>query len=161
MIPLPDGVELGAFTKEGLKGVWESLKDFDPLFSDKEMRKPEVFLDEFLSNNSLILTTKEGFVLLDNIIPDLRGEVHFSFFDKRLSGREEMMREVLLWFFLTYNLKRIETFIPSYAKAVERFLLKVGLKKEGVLRDRVFHKDLLLDVYVYGILLEEVLDGNV
>ena len=55
MIPLPDGVELGAFTKEGLKGVWESLKDFDPLFSDKEMRKPEVFLDEFLSNNSLIL----------------------------------------------------------------------------------------------------------
>ena len=157
MIPLPDGVEIGSFNKESLREVWEKLKDFDPLFSDREMRKPEVFLDEFLSNDSLILIVEEGFILLDNIVEGLRGEVHFSFFDKKLSGKEELMREVLLWFFLTYNLKRIETFIPSYAKAVERFLLKVGLKKEGILRNRVFHKDLLLDIYVYGILLEEVL----
>ena len=161
MIPLPEGVEIGSFNKESLREVWEKLKDFDPLFSDREMRKPEVFLDEFLSNDSLILIVEEGFILLDNIVEGLRGEVHFSFFDRKLAGREELMREVLLWFFLTYNLKRIETFIPSYAKAVERFLLKVGLKKEGILRNRVFHKDLLLDVYVYGILLEEVLDGNV
>ena len=157
MIPLPEGVEIGSFNKESLREVWEKLKDFDPLFSDREMRKPEVFLDEFLSNDSLILIVEEGFILLDNIVEGLRGEVHFSFFDKKLSGKEELMREVLLWFFLTYNLKRIETFIPSYAKAVERFLLKVGLKKEGILRNRVFHKDLLLDIYVYGILLEEVL----
>ena len=157
MIPLPEGVEFGSFTKEGLRKIWEELRLFDPLFADKEMKKVEVFLDEFLSEKSIILQNKEGFVLLRNIEEGLKGEVYFSFFDRKLSGKEEVFREMILWFFLTYNLKRIESFLPSYAKAVMRFFERVGFKLEGVLRDRIFHKDLLLDSYVYGILLEEVL----
>ena len=157
MIPLPEGVEFGSFTKEGLRKIWEELSLFDPLFADKEMKRVEVFLDEFLSEKSIILQNKEGFVLLRNIEEGLKGEVYFSFFDRKLSGKEEVFREMILWFFLTYNLKRIESFLPSYAKAVMRFFERVGFKLEGVLRDRIFHKDLLLDSYVYGILLEEVL----
>lgn len=158
MIPLPEGVRIGSYNKESLKEVWLKLKDFDPLFSDREMKKPEVFLDEFLSQDSLILETKDGIVLLDNIVPDLRGEIHFSFFDRKLEGKEKVMKDILLWFMWTYRLKRIETFIPSYAKAVQRFLeKKLSFKHEGTMRNRVYHKGLLLDIFIYGILFEEVI----
>ena len=160
MIELPKGVRLGVFSSQKLFDLWQKMRKFDSLFVEDDSRNPEVFVQKFLDPRSVILEIDEGFMLMKKIVPGLSGEIHFTFFDRKLSPRANLMKECLVWAFLTYNLERVETTVADYARAVRHFAEKMGFKEEGILRNKARHNGRLIDVYIYSILKKEVLkDG--
>ena len=158
MYKLPEGMSLGAYNLDKLKSIWEKVKEFDLLFSDDMMRDPVVFTRQFLNRDSVVIEVDEGFILIQNIIVGLRAEVHFCFYDHKMSARKDMLREGLKWAFEMFQLERVETFVADYARAVRRFLEeRMMFKHEGTLRSRVRHQGKLIDMHIYSILRKEVM----
>lgn len=158
MIELPKGAKLITVTEENLNYLWERMADTDGLFGDDEIRQKDIFLRIMLDFNSVILGVENGILLMQKLIYGLRGEVHVSFWDHKLSPHTAIVKDCLIWAFLQYDLERVETFIPSYSRAVQRFLeRKLGFRHEGTMRNRVWHDDKLIDIEVYAILKGEVL----
>ncbi len=158
LLPLPDGARLATFTKEKLNALWERLAPFDNLFADDNMRDPEVFQKSLLHRRTVCLETDFGIMILKNIVPGLRGEAHFAFWDMKLSAHAELMKDCLVWGFLSFELERIETFVADYARTVRRFIEKrLGFRYEGTLRRRIRHNGELIDMMIYSVLKSEVL----
>jgi len=157
LIP-PEGTWLAAFDKRKLVWLWEKFAPYDALWADDKMRDPEVFMRRFLDPSTVCLETDGGVMLLERILEGVRAEVHFMFWDHKLSARTELLKECLLWAFLSFGLERVETFVADYARAVRRFVEeKMGFTYEGTLRHRVKHQGRFIDMKVYGILKDEVL----
>lgn len=160
-IQLPNGIKFASFTKESLKGLWEKIKPFDAIFVDDNMRDPEVYLNAFLDKRCVVLECDGGMLFIENIVEGLRGEAHFFFWDGHIARRKELIKQCLLWAFLTFDLERIYTYIAGYARAMKRFVVdKLDFKYEGTLRHHARHQGKLINVSIYSILKEEVLkDG--
>lgn len=160
MIKLPEGLRIGVYSREKLMALWYKLRQYDSLFADDDTRDPEVFANQVLALDTLVLEADNGIIILRKIREGLRGEVHLSFWDHKLSARRQLFQDALVWAFINYDLYRIETFVADYARAVRRFLEnRMNFKHEGVMRHRVWHQGRLLDMHVYSILREEVLNG--
>jgi len=153
----PEGTWIPKWNEETLFDVWKKICQFDSVFMDDDLKNSAVFLNKLLPP-TVTLMTDGGMMWLQNIRPGLRGEVHFTFWDKKLSSRLELIQNCLIWGFLSFDLQRIETYVANYAYSIQRFIeKKLNFKKEGTLRNRVFHRNELIDVHVYSILKEEVL----
>lgn len=154
----PEGTWLLSLDKGKLVWLWEKFSPYDALWADDKMRDPDVFMRRFLDPSSVCLETLGGILLMERLIPGLRGEVHFMFWDHKLSARAELLKDCVLWAFLAFDLERMETFVADYARAVRRFVEdKLGFTFEGTLRHRVRHQGRFIDMKVYGLLREEVL----
>ena len=158
MIPLPEGCKLAAFDEDILIKLWLKVKPFDALFSDDDVKDPERFLELFLRPDCITIWVEDGgFVLLKNIKRGQKAEFHACFWDKHLSSRTALLKNLVVWAFLEFELERLETFVATYAKAVLRFLLKrLGFSEEGTLRQVWKHKGVLNDMKVLSILRNEV-----
>lgn len=158
MLNLPEGVWLGTYNRAKLELIWNKIKDFDNLFADDTTRSKEAYMETFLDRRSVILETEGGFLMMKNIVEGLRGEVHFCFWDRKLSARADLMRNCLIWAFSYFELVRIETQVADYARAVRRFIEeKLGFTYEGTRRRYVRHNGRLIDMHIYSTLREEVL----
>jgi RimJ/RimL family protein N-acetyltransferase len=154
---LPMGVKLAAFSREKLFDLWEKLKPFESLFTDEDMKNPEVFLENFLARDSITLELEGGLVLIKHIVPGHKAEFHATFWDKHLSSRQVCLRECLFWAFVTFRLERLETYVADYARAVRRFLQeRLGFRHEGCMRAAALAKGRLIDIHIYSLLREEV-----
>jgi len=159
ILPLPEGFTLLPRTEERLQELWKKLEPLHGIFSDDNLHNLRTFSQYFLDFNTIILAHEQGVVILRDLIRGLKGEVHLAFWDNKLSPRTDVLKECLIWAFLTYDLYRIGTFVPDYARAVKRFIEnKMHFRKEGTLRSWGWHKGRLVDVGIYSILREEVLN---
>jgi hypothetical protein len=141
-----------------LEEIWERVKDLDPIFGDDSSRDKSTYLGQFLSPDTVVLEMEGGIVLLSKILEGVRCEVHPVFWDHKISARRELLQELMLWTFLTFDLNRIETFVGDYARGLMRVIGKVlGFSYEGTMRKRIVHNGIPMDVHVYSILREEVL----
>lgn len=155
---LPKEVWMGTYTRKKLYDVWNKIKDYDNLFADDDLRNPDAFLDIFLASDSVILETEGGFMSIEHIRPGLKAEVHFCFWDHKLSARLELMKECLLWAFVQFDLQRIETQVADYARGVRRFVeRKMNFVHEGTKRASLYHNGRLIDMHIYSILRSEVI----
>ena len=161
MIDLPKGVKHKALTRQGMWDLWERVKGHTKMFSDETRGDPTSFWQNMLKD-SVILETDDGcgFLTLSEVKPGLRAEAHLTFLDHKLSPRVELIRECLLWAFLSYDLYRIEVFIPALGHTLRRVLKKIGFKEEGCLRNRSWYEGQLVDTIVLSILREEVLNNG-
>jgi len=159
LIKLPEGVELLTLTKDKAMDIWDKVKNFDRLYSDETMLNEEAFYWWIYSKN-LVFEVDGGIMVMDNIKKGLKGEIHASFWDKKLSSRTETLRECILWCMLEYNLYRIEARIPDFSRALRRFLEKrLGFTYEGRERNSYWYKGNLTDVIILSLLREEVMNG--
>ena len=161
---LPSEVALVTLTREKIKQLWEKQRQHDALFDDSCRGKEEKFVRGLLSPDSIIFELKDGngVMVLDHIIPGSRADAHLAFWDRKLSKRTEIVKQTLVWCFITKDLRRVQVWLPTYAGATRRFVCKnLGFTEEGILRNFVWYKGELFDVHVCSILREEVLDvGN-
>lgn len=158
MIPLPTGVRLATFDEEVIKDLWLKIKGFDNLFGEEDMKNPDHFLQVFLAADSVTFWVEDGgFVLLKNIKPGQKAEFHACFWDRHLSSRLALLKALMGWIFLEFDLKRLESYVAAYAGAARRFLVeKLGFTLEGTLRQAWLHQGRLIDINVLGILKSEV-----
>uniref|UniRef100_A0A6M3K104 Putative acetyltransferase n=1 Tax=viral metagenome TaxID=1070528 RepID=A0A6M3K104_9ZZZZ len=158
MIDLPSGVTLVTFTKAKIYDLWEKFRGLDKMFGDEVRGNIETFAANLMKPNSITVEIDGGLLHLDNIKIGNRAEVHMSIWDKHLSEKTNVIKDLLLCAFLAYDLKRIETFLMDISHAVKRFVeKKLGFTFEGRLRKRVSYKGELIDQLVYSILREEVI----
>jgi RimJ/RimL family protein N-acetyltransferase len=150
---------------ERLKFYYDQLKQFDVVFNDFIENDLESFINIFLSDdghdgivsNGLIWEVDSvGIIYITDIRPS-SAVAHFSFWDRRLKGRENLIRAMLRWGFDQFGFHRIEARVGLYAAPwVSRAIERVGFKKEGRLREAVQYKGEWFDMNVYSILEHEV-----
>ena len=162
VLPLPDGVANAHLTSSRLMFYWENLKDFNSMFMVDGELTFEKFCQMMIKDYMIFEIADEydevgGLVLLTDLRPKVRAEVHFSIWDRKLSKKTKTLKELMLWGFLYFNLQRIETFVPEYARAVKMFITKqLGFVFEGKLRNRTRYNGRPVSMLAYSILRDEV-----
>lgn len=153
---------------EKLRDWYDKVKDFDVIFNDHVPNTPGGFASIFVSvqenhtvtANGLVWEVDDvGILYLTDIIPNFSALAHFTFWDRRMRGREELMREMMKYCFKRYNFHRIETRVALFAVPVLGAVERVGFVKEGRAREAVRRKGEWFDVNLYAVLREEVLNG--
>lgn len=103
-----------------------------------------------------------GILFLTEIRPGHQALGHFTFWDGRLRGREELMREWIRYLFMKYDFHRLEAEVGLYAKPALNFVERIGLTKEGRKREARLYQPNgepepeWWDVNLYSVLESEV-----
>lgn len=153
-------------TPENAIKLWEEAKKFPHIFNNVDTSTLDNFLDSFFHwNPSNSEAVAEGlFWVVDDFVgvfyltqiyhPD-DALMHFTFFDKRLRGREKLIRRMIEYVFDTYEFHRLSAEIPAFAsKSVLKFInQKVGLSLEGKKAQAIPHTNGVerSDLLLYGI----------
>lgn len=75
---------------------------------------------------SLFQVDDVGLVAVGPMRTDFMADVHITFWDKRLRGREDLCRRVAEWVIAGFGLQSVFTAIPVSAKATIAFAKRVG-----------------------------------
>jgi len=163
--PLPPNVEPLVLTPEKTKFLWRMFQKFPQILPNHLRGDVKWFMQLLTDPESLWFEFQNddaewvGVMWCNNIVVGVDAEAHIFFWDRRLKGREEVVREMIGWVIQTLNLQRLSTYAPAYARATIRFIKRVGLVEEGVVRKAFPHNDRLYDYHLFGVLREEIEDG--
>lgn len=155
-----------SLTQESVKLFWERAKKFDTLFTQEIRNDFQAFLSVFLDEHDGVIEGRGllwrvddyvGIFYLTEIEPESDAQVHVTFFDGRIKGRENLAIEMLRYAFKQYNFRRLSAVVPMYAAvASHSFIRRIGFKIEGRKRLSCNYKGSWYDTVQYGILANEV-----
>jgi hypothetical protein len=172
-------------TLDSLERLWNVAKVHPTLFGIAATKDFGKFCEVFIHYNAAGQVEGNGliwlvddytgiFYMTDIYHPD-DAMVHFSFFDRRMRGRENLVKEMLKYVFTRYNFRRLSAQVPMFAlpkgyrenlqisgkspteAGVFGFVKACGFSQEGRKRACVEYKNDYFDVILYGILKEEAL----
>lgn len=150
---------------EVLRSYYDRLKQFDVVFNDHVPNTPEGFSSIFLSingkgdpvaNGLLWQVDDVGILYLTDMVADVEAQAHFSFWDRRLRGREPLIRQMLKHVFQEYGFHRIYTRVALYATPLLSGVERIGFIKEGRMKECVRKYDQWFDANLYSILEREL-----
>ena len=150
-----------------IKFLWEKLGDFDSLFKDSERGDFDAFTQRFLVITDGVLAPTGlfwevddvGIFLIKDIRPAEMASVHFNFWDKKFSGREQLCIEALKFAFEQYKFHKLYTTVPVFARKTMWAVEKIGFIHEGRHRKEFKFKGTWFDVNEYSILRDELVGG--
>ena len=158
-----------ALTIQNLKKFWELSKPFKTLFNKDIKENFEEFCKLFISvdgesggyiANGLFWVVDDfvGVFYITDINAGIDANCHFTFFDKKLQGREVLFKELIKYVFAKYRFRRLTAEVPMYLnRRLREFLEKeVGLKREGFKRQAAFYNNDYFGVAILGILPEDM-----
>jgi RimJ/RimL family protein N-acetyltransferase len=157
-------VKLAALSKERMAFLWEKLKGFDTLFNDFVKDDYAAFVSHFILEyegqpvpTGLLWDVDDvGIFFLNNIIPHQSASAHFTFWDQRFRGREQLCIEMLNYVFDSYKFQRIQVEVPLYAFHTHDLIEKLGFVQEGRLRKSILYHDKWFDIIIYSVLPADV-----
>ena len=153
---------------ENLKTFWEKSKDFTTVFGDEVNGDFKKFCELFISQEGDEFRAHGLFWVIDDFIgvyyvthiTEVDCQVHYTFFDRRHKGREDLTKALLRHGFELFGFRRMSVEVPMYASHhTFGFTAALGFKKEGRKRKCVFYKGEWFDSTCFGLLREEALDG--
>lgn len=154
---------------ENLRKFWEKARQFRTVFGEDINNDFKRFAELFISQDGDNLRSHGLFWKIDDFvgvyymthITPVEALVHYTFFDRRHRGREQLTREMLKFAFKRYGFWRLNVEIPLYSSPhTFGFVSSLGFKKEGRKRKAVAYKGEHFDVACFGLLREEALNGN-
>lgn len=153
-------------TQENLRIFWEKSRQFPTIFSQEVNSDFKKFCELFLSVTDAGRLRSHGlFWVIDDFvgvyymtnITEIDAQVHYTFFDRRHKGRENLTRAMLKHVFDTYGFRRLTVEVPMYVlKHTFGFVYALGFKREGRRRKCAFYKDDWFDATTFGILRSEL-----
>lgn len=155
-------------TRENLDIFWAKARVYPTLFSAEIKEDFSKFLNVFLADDGYgklssrgLLWKVDDFVgvfYLTDIIPENDALAHFTFFDGRLRGRDEIVRDMIKYIFNRYKFRRLSAQVPLFAVPATQFFTEkiVGFKREGRKRQSSSYNGTWFDTMHYGLLAEEV-----
>ena len=153
-------------TQENLRTFWEKSRQFPTIFTKEVNDDFKKFCELFLSiTDSGRLRAHGLFWVIDDFvgvyymtnINDIDAQVHYTFFDRRHKGREQLTRSMLRHVFETFGFRRLTVEVPMYVqKHTFGFVTALGFKREGRRRKCAFFKDDWFDATIFGILRSEL-----
>lgn len=162
-------------TPTNLQMFWKKSSKYTTLFNEEIRNDFGKFLSVFVSTTGAgeiqgkglfwKVDTKDeemlGVFYVTDITLDTDAQVHFSFFDGRTKGRIPLARAMLKYLFEHYNFNRVSVQIPVFViPATFKFIEGLGFLKEGKKRRAIKFDNKFFDIVLYGILKDEVLNGN-
>jgi len=153
---LPSQIDLVIVTPGNLKRLWEKMSQFDQIWADGHPEAEDFVKDVMSRDNAYFELPEHGVLYLTEIFPGRSACGHFCFWDRRLRGKEEIVKEMVEWSFDTFNLERLQVSLPDFAKATMRFVERIGMQKEGILRKAHHYKGEFLNLHIYSFLRGEV-----
>lgn len=159
-------VYLAEFTQELLVKMWEKQKQFRTLMGREILSFPE-FIDFFITIDSntkelkprglcFIIDDCVGIFWMGDITWPAYAEVHYTFFDRRHKGREQLVGKAIQYIFDTWGINRLYVRVALYAKYPNIFVDLIGFKHEGRLRSCVQYRGQWWDTNCYSLLKNEV-----
>lgn len=156
-------IRLAPLTIENLGFLWENLRQFPTLFNE-ELSDFEDFANAFMHqvgndiqpHGIIWMVDDVGIVFITAIQPGIQAHCHCSFWDRRLKGREPILREMVRYAFEEFGFHRLNAEVPHYATPIHYFVKSAGFKKEGRLREAALYRDKWWDIDLYGVLETEV-----
>lgn len=164
-------VSLLEMTMPNLYRFWAEAKRYPVLFGQKLSDDFGKFCEIFMyydkhgeiQGKGLVWVVDDFtgvFYMTDIYEPD-DATVHFSFFDGRIKGRSDLVRQMIRYVFDTYKFRRLSAIVPAYIiPATFKMIEDAGFRLEGRKRKCCPYKDDIFDGYVYGILEEDVRGHN-
>jgi hypothetical protein len=158
----PQGTRLLILTPEKLRMIWGRMDGINGLFDDFAKGRPDIFLQGLLAPENVWLELEDGNGVLyaTSVMPGLSAQVHFVYWDRKLSPRIALTNEGLVWLVERLNLQKINAVIPDFCKAALHFAKKLGFVHEGVVRRYSYSGGKLYNAVYLGMTREEVLDGS-
>lgn len=156
-------------TQENLNRFWEKSRKFSTVFGEEIKNNYKKFCELFLSQDGDTVRAHGLFWVIDNFvgvyymthITQVSAQVHYTFFDRRHYGREELTKEMLRYAFRRFGFWRVDTEVPHYVSSnTHGFVAALGFKKVGRKRKAVEFKGERHDVFTYDLVREDILDGN-
>jgi RimJ/RimL family protein N-acetyltransferase len=156
-------VTFAPLTKEKLAHYWEKLSPFPTLFN-RHIKNFEDFVATFIHTdkhgeiyaNGIIWEVDDvGIFWITDISAGYQATGHFTFWDRKFRGREELFRKMLVYIFEEFGFHRIILEVPLHSQRICDFVEGLGFIKEGRLRKATMYRDQWWDVNLYSILEEE------
>lgn len=166
--PVERTVHKFLFTPANLTAFWDKAKRFRTLFGEEVKDDYRKFLSTLFRQDNGTIQLNGLFYMVDDMVgtfyatgikPGLDATVHYSFFDGRHHGRVQMTKQMLVYFFKTYDFQRLTVMLPKYAtEKTHNFVEKsLGFKEEGRIRNATLFDGEYFDVTIFGILKDEAL----
>lgn len=145
-------------TPDKIEYLWEQVKRFPIIFDDYGKGDKEAFVAKLMSPRNAFIDIGPGVGLacLMNIRTGLDATSHIVMFDRRLKGRESIIKSILRYAFDKLRLRRITAMISDDAFLAVALAKRLGFKHEGTLRQAMRREGRFVDVHIYGILKEEL-----
>lgn len=156
-------------TVENLRKFWDKAQKYRYIFGQEATENFETFCESIMTYRDGKLVPNGLFWVVDDFVgvfymtrirPGEDADVHYTFFDGRQKGRQELTKMMLRYVFMFYGFQRLTTEIPYYASwSTRNFAESIGFVKEGRKRKAAPFKDEWFDIAIFGILKDEVLNG--
>jgi RimJ/RimL family protein N-acetyltransferase len=146
--------------------LYEQASKFPYIYA-REFSNKDEFISLFFHKNSVDLFESHGILyIIDDFIGTLflcninwhtgEGDIHYSFFDKRLRGRVLLIEAVCRHVFDVIGLERLNVVIPEYVpESVRGYIELCGFKLEGRKRKAMIYKGKRYDLHCFGRLKED------
>lgn len=152
---------------ENIEKLWQQAKQYPQIFGKEVLGNSKDFIELFVdfdganpSINGLFFVVNDflGVFYLTDIVPGDDALAHYTFFDRRHTGRKELVVEMMKYVFKKYKFNRLTAQVPNYATEQARhFIQSCGFVYEGKRRKAAPYKGDMFDINLYGILRSEVL----
>src|SRR4029077_15853247 len=149
-------------SKGKLEYLWAQMRQYPQVFDDVIPRTFEAFKDgmmaptnqfyEFLQGEDTI-----GLAAATQVRVRLDANMHLVLFDRRLRGREDVIKAAMLDFARRAQLRRMTVSLPEDNKTAIKLVQRLGYKLEGVMRKAHLRDGIYRDYHIYGILGEELM----
>jgi len=160
-IEVPEGAQILSADANKLGDIYAKLAQTRGVFDDFT-KNPEYFFKLYFAKDTVWLerTDGNGILYLTNVIPGLSALAHIVYWDKRLGGREAFTLDCLRWGFTNIGLKKVNVWMPEFAKAAIHFARKLGFQFEGKVRRWSYSQGRTYDILMYGMTNEEAFSGQ-
>jgi RimJ/RimL family protein N-acetyltransferase len=160
---ITENLEIVSFTPKTLMFLWEQMRRFPQLFDDRFKDRYDLFTARMMAPTTIVASYKDGpdkpasgILYFTELLPRGSAVFHLFFWDKTVRGREQAILDFWKWGFTTFDLHKIIIMLPQFVKYLRRLLWSHGVIMEGKLREDFLHNGKWYDVYVFGVLREEV-----
>lgn len=145
-------------TEQKVVDLWNQIRAFPMVFDDFSRDRYDLFVAKLFNPANVFVDIGPGLGLAAGVActPRLDTVLHLVMFDRRLRGREPVFHEIMQFFFERLQLRRMTAMIADDCRTALRLVERLGFKHEGVMRQAMLKEGQYVDVYVYGILREEL-----
>lgn len=149
-------------TPEKVAWIWIEMNKYRSLFSSliqgdlanftAVMIQPDSLWFEVLDENETIV----GMLYVTALSRIIDCEVHILFFDRKPAEKVLLCKQVVLWMFEHYPLRRMTAIVPSIYYRTIKLAKNIGFREEGRKRESQLLGNKWVDDLVLGILRHEV-----
>jgi len=157
---VPQGVRLAKI--DDFKWLWEKVRTQHSIFFEPTADDTERFAELLTHPASHAFIVDDGALLfLSDVEPGNMGFFNGIVWDDKLYGQTERAREILAFLFQLLGLRRVSAVVPEDNKLAQKYVEKMGFKREAQFRKAIRRPSGPIDMFVYGLLREEVVTDGI